>query len=175
MEKMNQGQKNRETSIKCGNICCCMSYGKTKLDLWKWKYESHVQIFAIPWSVSHQAPLSMEFSRQEYWSGLPFPSPGDLPHPGIKSGSPKLQAVSFPSEPYSGGQVCSKESTKQLFRTRRIWKVFMEELQKINRIATIRVEKRAFEKQKNLLVKQSCLEFRGCSEWQVVTQRNNFF
>ena len=71
--------------------------------------------------------------------------------------------------------MCSKESTKQLFRTRRIWKVFMEELQKINRIATIRVEKRAFEKEKNLLVKQSCLEFHGYSEWQVVTQRNNFF
>ena len=51
------------------------------------------------WTVARQAPLSMEFSRQEYWSGLPFPSPGDLPHPGIKLGSPELQADSLLSEP----------------------------------------------------------------------------
>ena len=49
-------------------------------------------------SVAHQAPLSMGFSRQEYWSGLPFPSPGDLPNAGIKSRSPALQAESLPSE-----------------------------------------------------------------------------
>ena len=52
-----------------------------------------------PWTVAHQAPQSMEFSRQEYWSGLPFPSPGDLPDPGIKPGSPALQADALPSEP----------------------------------------------------------------------------
>ena len=46
----------------------------------------------------HQAPLSMGFSRQKYWSGLPFPSPGDLPDPGIKLGSPELQVDSLPSE-----------------------------------------------------------------------------
>ena len=51
------------------------------------------------WTVVHQALLSMEFSRQEYWSGLPFPSPGDLPNPGIEPGSPALQADSLPSEP----------------------------------------------------------------------------
>ena len=51
------------------------------------------------WTVARQAPLSMEFSRQEYWSGLPFPSPGDLPDPGIEPGSPALQAVLLPSEP----------------------------------------------------------------------------
>ena len=45
---------------------------------------SHVQLFVTPWTVDHQAPLSMEFSRQEYWSGLPFPTPGDLQVPGIK-------------------------------------------------------------------------------------------
>ena len=45
---------------------------------------SHVQFFATPWTVACQAPLSMEFSRQEYWSGWPFPSPGNLPNPGIK-------------------------------------------------------------------------------------------
>ena len=49
--------------------------------------------------VAHQAPLSTEFSRQEYWSGLPFPTPGDLPDPGIKPGSPALQADSLLSEP----------------------------------------------------------------------------
>ena len=48
---------------------------------------SHVRLFATQWTVAHQAPLSMEFSRQEYWSGLPFPTPGDLPEPGIKTAS----------------------------------------------------------------------------------------
>ena len=54
---------------------------------------------ATPWTVACQAPLSMEFSRQEYWSGMPFPSPGDLLDPGIELGSPALQADSLPSEP----------------------------------------------------------------------------
>ena len=49
--------------------------------------------------VAYPAPQSMEFSRQEYWSGLPFPSPGDLPNPGIEPGSPALQADALPSEP----------------------------------------------------------------------------
>ena len=52
-----------------------------------------------PWTVAHQAPLSMGFPRQEYWSGLPFPSPGDLTHPGIEPGFPAQQADSLPSEP----------------------------------------------------------------------------
>ena len=50
----------------------------------KVKSLSHVRLFLTPWTVAYQAPLSMEFSRQEYWSGLLFPSPGDLPDPGIK-------------------------------------------------------------------------------------------
>ena len=49
-------------------------------------------ILEAPWTVAHPAPLSMEFSRQEYWSGMPFPSPGDLPNPGIKLGFPAFQA-----------------------------------------------------------------------------------
>ena len=57
---------------------------------------SHVQLSVTPWTVARQAPLSMEFSRQDYWSGLPFPSPGDLPDPGIEPGSPALQADSLP-------------------------------------------------------------------------------
>ena len=52
-----------------------------------------------PRTVAHQASPSMGFSRQEYWSGLSFPSPGDLPDPGIKPGSPALQADALPSEP----------------------------------------------------------------------------
>ena len=56
---------------------------------------SRVQLFMIPWTVACQAPLSMGLSRQEYWSGWPFPSPGDLPDPGIEPGSPVLQADSL--------------------------------------------------------------------------------
>ena len=78
---------------------------------------SHVQLFATPWTVAHQAPLSLEFSRQEYWSGLPFPSPGDLPDPGIKPGSPALQADSLPSEP-PGRCVCSIDTTVYLIVNR---------------------------------------------------------
>ena len=52
-----------------------------------------------PWDVARQTPLSMGFSRQEYWHGLPFPSPGDLPDPGVAARSPALQADSLPSEP----------------------------------------------------------------------------
>ena len=65
----------------------------------KVKSLSRVQLFATPWTVAHQAPPSMGFSRQEYWSGLPFPSPGDLPDPGIESRSPALQADTLTSEP----------------------------------------------------------------------------
>ena len=64
----------------------------------KVKSLSRVQLFATPWTVAHQAPLSMEFSRQEYWSGLPLPSPEVLSNPGIKSGSPTLRADALPSE-----------------------------------------------------------------------------
>ena len=58
-----------------------------------------VGLCATPWTVACQAPLFMRLPRQEYWRGLPFPSPGDLPDPGIKLGSPALQAVSLPCEP----------------------------------------------------------------------------
>ena len=60
---------------------------------------SHVGVFETPWTVAYQAPLPMGFSRQEYWSGLPFPSPGDLLNPGIEPGSPTLQTDALPSEP----------------------------------------------------------------------------
>ena len=61
----------------------------------KVKSLSRVQLFATPWTVAYQSPQSMEFSRQEYWSGLPFPSPGDLPHPGIETESPTLQGILY--------------------------------------------------------------------------------
>ena len=58
----------------------------------------HVRLFVTPWIVACQAPLCMGFFRQEYWSGLPFPSLGDLPNPGIKPRSPALQAESLPTD-----------------------------------------------------------------------------
>ena len=60
---------------------------------------SHVRLFATPWTVAYQAPPSIGFSWQEYWRGLPFPSPGDLPDPGIEPGSPAFQADTLTSEP----------------------------------------------------------------------------
>ena len=60
---------------------------------------SRVRLFVTPWTVAYQAPPSMGFSRQEYWSGLPFPSPGDLPDPGIEPRSPAFQADALTSEP----------------------------------------------------------------------------
>ena len=65
----------------------------------KVKSLSRVRLFATPWTVAHQASRSMGFSRKEYWSGLPFPSPGDLPDPGIKPGSPALAGVFLTTEP----------------------------------------------------------------------------
>ena len=59
---------------------------------------SCVRFFVTPWTAVCQAPLSMEFLRQEYWSGLPFPSPGDLPNPGIEAASPALEGRFFTTE-----------------------------------------------------------------------------
>ena len=75
----------------CMHLCVCVCVLVKSL--------SRVRLFATLWTVAHQAPPSMEFSRQEYWSGLPFPSPGDLPDLGIELGSPTLQADALPSEP----------------------------------------------------------------------------
>ena len=60
---------------------------------------SSIQLFETPWTIVHQAPLSMDFSRQEYWSGLPFPTPGGLPDPGIKPESPALAGGCFTTAP----------------------------------------------------------------------------
>ena len=76
----------------------------------KGKSLSRVWLFVTPWAVDYQAPLSMEFSRQEYWSGLPFPSPGDLPDPGIEPGSPTLQADTLLSEPPGKPRMCQRHT-----------------------------------------------------------------
>ena len=76
----------------------------------KAKLLSRVQLFVTPWTVAHQAPTSMGFSRQEYWSGLPFPSPGDLPDPGIEPRSPAFQADALTSEP--PGKPCIRDSKR---------------------------------------------------------------
>ena len=78
---------------------------------------SHVRLFVTPWTVAHQASLSMGFSRQEYWSGLSCPSPGDLPDPGIKPRSPALQADSLPSLPQIQFNSVQSLSHVRLFTT----------------------------------------------------------
>ena len=84
----------------------------------KVKSLNHVRLFATPWTIAYQAPLSVGFSRQEYWSGLPFPSPGGLPNPGIEPGYPTLQTGSLPSEP-SGKLVY--QTVKNLPAMRETW------------------------------------------------------
>ena len=72
---------------------------------------NYVRLFAAPWTVAHQAPVSMGFPRQEDWSGLPFPSPGDLPNPGIKPTSPVLAGEFFTTE--SAGKPCCYYPTQK--------------------------------------------------------------
>ena len=76
---------------------------------------SRVQLFIAPWTIAYQAPLSMRFSRQEYWSGLPLPSLADLPNPGIEPRSPTLQADTLPSEPPGKPHTLSKNKIIFLF------------------------------------------------------------
>ena len=85
--------KNKTTLCVCVCVCVCISY-------------SVVSDSVTSWTVACQAPLSIEFSRQEYWNGLPFPSPGDLPDPRIEPWSPVLQANSLPSEPPGKSRIC---------------------------------------------------------------------
>ena len=79
---------------------------------WKWKVKvkslSCARLLVTPWTAAYQAPSSMGFSRQEYWSGLPLPSPGDLPNPGIKPRSPAFQAGALTSKPW--GKLFTKSS-----------------------------------------------------------------
>ena len=85
----------------------------------KVKSLNRVRLFATLWTVAHQAPLSMGFSRQEYWSGLPFPSPGDLPDPGIEPRFPALQADPLPSEPSKDG--CYNEIYMVIIKVSFLW------------------------------------------------------
>ena len=85
----------------------------------KWKSLSCVWLSATAWTVVYQASLSMGFSRQEYWSGLPFPSPGDLPDPGIKPRSPALQADTSPSEPQGKPMSCIGSGKR--FEVKSVW------------------------------------------------------
>ena len=78
----------------------------------KVKSLSPVRLFVTPWTVAYQAPPSMGFSRQEYWSGLPFPSPGDLPDPVIELRSPALQADALLSEPPGKSIIMSTKKFK---------------------------------------------------------------
>ena len=78
--------------LPCGKLCVCVAY------VCVCELLSHVRLLATPWTLAHQAPLSMVFCRQVYYNRQPFPSPGDLPDPGIKPGSPTLQADSLPTE-----------------------------------------------------------------------------
>ena len=81
----------KNPGVGCHILLQCM---KVKV-----KSLSPVQLLATSWTEAHQAPPSMGFSRQEYWSGVPFPSPGDLPDPGIEPRSPAFQADALTSEP----------------------------------------------------------------------------
>ena len=85
-------KNNTTTAIETKDICASVL--------------SRAQLFASPCTVVHQAPLSMEFSRQEHWSALPFPSPRDLPYPGIKPRYLALQADFLLSEPPGKPFVC---------------------------------------------------------------------
>ena len=84
-----------QSPLDCMEIKPINPNGKWK----KVKSLSSVRFFATPWTVAYQAPPSMGFSRQEYWNGLPFPSPGDLPDSGIEPGSPAFQADALASQP----------------------------------------------------------------------------
>ena len=107
----------------------CLLLGRKALtNVVKVKSHNSGRLFATPWTVAHQAPPSMGFSRRDYWSGLPFCPPGDLPNPGIKPRSPTLQADALTSEPpgemfirrgssaqnHTGGCTCSQVSTVHL-------------------------------------------------------------
>ena len=92
-------QESNQGLLHCKWILYELSYQGPPDDLQKVKSLSLVQLLATLWTVTGQAPLSMGFSRPEYWNGLPFPSPGDLPNPGTKPGYPALQADTLPSEP----------------------------------------------------------------------------
>ena len=87
---------------------------------------NHIPLFATPWTAAYQVPPSIGFSRQEHWSGLPFPSSGDLPNPGIEPRSPALQVDTLPSEL----QLAHKHLSTQSTRLNQWW-VFMLQIKRL--------------------------------------------
>ena len=110
-----RGKLERCQSVFMENLPSC------KPDKWDSVSFSHVRHFVAPWTTACLAPLSVGFSRQEYWIGLPFAPPGDLPDRGIKPGSPGLKAESFPSEP-PGKPIVSKEIAKYFVLSKGMYK-----------------------------------------------------
>ena len=88
----------------CVCVCVCVCARAQLL--------SHICLFVTPWTEAHQTSLSVGFSRQEYWSGYPFSSLGDLPNSGFKSGSPELQADTLPCEPSGKPSQVSTQKTE---------------------------------------------------------------
>ena len=86
---------NLKCCVSCGYVAKRFSYTHLHIHILLFSLLNHVPFFATPWPVAHQAPLSVAFPREEYWSGLPFPSPGDLPGSGIKPTSSVLQVDFF--------------------------------------------------------------------------------
>ena len=84
------GEDKQEACINLPIVLRCREHGGNHVAILTCSVLSGVGLFVTPRTVAHQAPLSMEFSKQEYWKGLPLPSPGDLPHPGIKLESPAV-------------------------------------------------------------------------------------
>ena len=109
------GCKELDTTEQFSRVGIHISFRQGGIQV-KVKSLSRVRLFATPWTVAYQASPSMGFSRQEYWSGLPFPSPGDLPDPGIEPGSPTLEADALTSEPPGKPLVGSRDSSN-LFLT----------------------------------------------------------
>ena len=87
--KTNWGDNRSQCIIQCTCVCVCVYACVCAHSL------SHVWLFVTPWTLAHQASLPVGFSRQEYWSGLPFPPTGNLPDPGVKLASPALQVDSL--------------------------------------------------------------------------------
>ena len=96
-----------------------------KLDTKKVKSLNHVRLFATPWTVAYQAPLSVEFSRLEYWSGLPFPSRGDLPNPGIEPGLPHCRQMLCHLSHQGSSNLVTKQQQKKLLSLAIVVNFFM--------------------------------------------------
>ena len=100
------------------SVQVCIYYKYIYLCIYVFSNFSHIQLFVTPWAVAHQAPLSMGFSRQEYWSEYPCPPPEDPPNPDIEllsPASPVLQADSLPTEPINKNIFVNKNTQSNMF------------------------------------------------------------